>query len=94
MNRTHYFTSEIYCPALSYTSEFEFCIDYDYAPACKGSRENGVPIEPDTEAEYEFGDVHAVITPDMDSRLKILAIVQARIFNNLSPSAEKGHDCV
>ena len=41
---------------MEFTTEFdeEVTIEYDYTAGCRGARENGVPIEPDSPAEIEF----------------------------------------
>lgn len=38
--------------------EFDCIVDYEYIRGCKGSTENGVPIEPDEQYCIEMGQVY------------------------------------
>ncbi len=38
--------------------EFDCIVDYEYIKGCKGSTENGVPMEPDEQPYIEMGQVY------------------------------------
>jgi hypothetical protein len=53
---TNPFLEEIMSREMTFWTEddIEVSVEYEYTAGCRGSRENGVPIEPDTPAEVEI----------------------------------------
>ena len=66
------FVETVDSSVFSDTLEIELVVDYDYQPYERGAREDGVPMEPDTEEGYEINS----IAPN-DSEPSLLALAFA-----------------
>ena len=51
------FEVNISCEAFGISEDIELIVDYEYSPPERGSRESGVPMDPDIEEEWSINSI-------------------------------------